>query len=131
MRHRPIRTMLLLLSPLALAACQGASFGVLGATVAEGASVAVFGRGIIDMGYSLASGQDCSIVRLEQKKTYCRPEEPPPVPPPYCTRSLGFVDCWLNPAALNSHPPSVADGPATLTAEQERHRTARWPGPLD
>jgi hypothetical protein len=123
--------LMLLLLPLALAACQGATYGVLGASVAEGASVAVFGRGIIDIAYSLASGRDCSLARLEQRKTYCRPEEAPPSPPPYCTRSLGVVDCWANPAALTTHPPAVADGPSTLTAEQERHRTARWPGPLD
>lgn len=95
---------------------------------AEVASVAVFGRGIGDIAISGVTGRDCSIVRLEQGHSYCKPPEPPPLAPPLCTRSLGVVDCWANPAALNGPPPrGVADGPSTLTPEQEQDRTARWP----
>ena len=39
-------------------------------------------------------------MRLDQGKSYCRPIEPPPEPPPYCTRSLGVADCWRDPASL-------------------------------
>ena len=58
-----------------------------------------------------------------------KPVEPPPAPPAFCTRSLGTVDCWSNPGALNSPPArGVADGPSTLTPAQEINRTSRWPG---
>jgi hypothetical protein len=95
---------------------------------ADAASVTVFGRGMGDLVISGVTGKDCSIVRLEQGKTYCKPTEPPPAAPPLCTRSLGLIDCWSNPMALNGPPPhGVADGPSTLTPEQEEDRTARWP----
>ena len=52
---------------------------------------------------------------------------PPPSPPPFCTHSLGTVDCWSNPAALNGPPArGVADGPQTLTPDQEANRKAWW-----
>lgn len=55
---------------------------------------------------------------------WTKPVEPPPAPPAFCTRSLGVVDCWANPEALNSPPPrGVADGPRTLTPAQEINRT--------
>ena len=94
---------------------------------AEIASVMVFGRGIGDLVFSAATGRDCSVVRLEQGRSYCRPVEPPPAPPPYCTRSLGGVDCWANPEALPARPPKLADAPAPTPA-QEAYRTRRWPG---
>jgi hypothetical protein len=121
----------LLLLVLALPGCAPwtqpyASFAGVGA--ANVASVAVFGRAIPDLVYSGVSGRDCSVVRLEQGKTYCKEAEPPPAAPPICTRSLGDVDCWSNPEALNDLPVrGVADGPSTLTPAQEADRTARWP----
>lgn len=90
-------------------------------------SVAIIGRSPLDAVYSTVTGKDCSIVRIEKGQSYCRPVEPPPAPPPYCTRSLGVVDCWKNPATLPDHPPQVASGPQALTPEQEEHRTRRWP----
>jgi len=99
--------------------------GVVGVTVG---SVAVIGRTPGDALYSLLTGRNCSVVRLDQGKTYCKPLEPPPEPPRYCTRSLGVVDCWQDPAALPDAAPEVADGPRTLTPAQEADRTRRWPG---
>lgn len=70
----------------------------------------------------------CSLVRVEQGKPFCGPHQPPPPPPQFCTRSLGTVDCWSNPEALNGPAPrGVADGPHTLTPAQEIDRTAPWP----
>jgi hypothetical protein len=114
----------LLLLVLAVAGCDAATEGV--AAVSIG-SVAVIGRTPIDAAVSLVTGKDCSAVRLEQGKTYCRPMEPKPETPPYCTRSLGVVDCWTDPAAMVDLPPQVADGPSALTPEQEANRTRRWP----
>jgi hypothetical protein len=88
-------------------------------------SIAVIHRTPIDALYSLVTGRDCSIVWLDEGKDYyCRPIEPAPSPPPYCTRSLGVTDCWANPAG---EPPQQADGPDRLTAAQEANRTRRWP----
>jgi hypothetical protein len=87
-------------------------------------SVAVIQRTPVDAVVSLATGRDCSAVRLDQGKSYCRPVEPPPPPVPYCTRSLGVADCWADPAG---HPPGLGDGPNTLTPAQEANRTRRWP----
>ena len=110
---------------LAQISCMAEPTGALvGANVA---SVIVFGRGVGDLFISAGSGQDCSIVRLDQGQSYCRPIDPPPEPPPYCTQSLGRIDCWLNPAALLNPPRQVADGPQALTAEQEARRTRAWP----
>ena len=70
----------------------------------------------------------CSLVRVEQGKPFCAAQEPPPSPPQFCTHSLGVVDCWSNPDALNGQPTrGVADGPRTLTPAQEIDRTAHWP----
>ena len=96
---------------------------------ADLASVVVFGRGIADIGVSAISGRDCSIVRLDRGLTYCAPVEPPPDPGPFCTRSLGTVDCWINPDALPMPQQPVADGPAPTLAQQQ-YRHARWPKSL-
>lgn len=124
---RPMRTLLLFLLLFSIPGC-AEPVGALAA--AEVASVVVFGRGIADIGVSAISGRDCSIVRLDRGLTYCAPIEPPPVPGPFCTRSLGVVDCWINPEALPTPQRSVADGPAPTPA-QEQYRHARWPKSLN
>lgn len=126
-----MRRVLLPLLVLALPGCAAWTqpyAAVAGVGAANAASVAVFGRAVPDLVYSGATGRDCSVVRLEEGKTYCKPVEPPPAPPTLCTHSLGVVDCWSNPEALNDAPVrGVADGPTTLTPEQEANRTATWP----
>jgi hypothetical protein len=114
---------LLLLAGCGVTPEQAATIGA-GVTVG---SVAVIQRSPADAVYSVISGKDCSIVRLEQGKSYCRPTEPLPEPPPYCTRSLGVADCWRDPASLPDHPPEISDGPRTLTPAQDANRTRRWP----
>lgn len=89
-------------------------------------SIAIIQRSPLDALYSTLAGKDCSIVRLEAGKSYCRPVEPIPETPPYCTRSLGVVDCWRDPAALPDQPPEVSAGPRTLTPEQEADRLRAW-----
>src|ERR1700759_5273772 len=71
-------------------------------------SVATIQRTPPDALYSLVTGRDCSMVRLDQGKTYCRPVEPPPEAPTFCTRSLATVDCWKDPGSLPGHPQEVA-----------------------
>jgi hypothetical protein len=92
-----------------------------------GCETAVLGRTFGDAAFSAATGKDCSLVYLEQGRRYCRALEPPPAHAPFCTRSIGTVDCWTNPEALTDRPREIADGPHTLTPEQEQNRTRRWP----
>ena len=113
---------------LVLAACGATPEQVLTGVGALGVgSIAVMQRSPLDAAYSIVSGKDCSVVRLDQGKSYCRPVEPPPEPPPYCTRSLGVANCWRDPATLPDHPTELGDGPRTLTPLQESDRTRRWP----
>ena len=117
-----------LVSLLFLSGC-GLSTNLL-ATVVVGAnvgSVATIQRTPTDAVYSLVTGRDCSLVRLDQGKSYCRPVEPPPEPPAFCTRSLGTVNCWQDANSLPGHPRGVADGPSGLTLEQEANRVRTWP----
>ena len=114
------RLLPLLLLPL-LAGCEPLGIGA-AATIG---SVAVIGRTPVDALVSVVAGQDCSVVRLDRGQSYCKPEEAPPAPPPFCTRSLGRIDCWAEPIPGRR---GVADGPATLTVAQDAHRTRRWPG---
>jgi hypothetical protein len=64
---------------------------------------------------------------MDQGKTYCRPTELLPEALPYCTRSLGVVDCWQDPVAVPNLGPDMAAGPRTLTPAQEKDRTRTWP----
>ncbi len=110
-----------------LSACD-AALEANGALVAANvAAIPVVHRDVFDVVWSTLTGRDCSIVRLDRGQSYCRPIEPPPAPPPYCTRSLGNVDCWRDPAAVSNLGPEVADGPRSLTPAQEYDRTRRWP----
>jgi hypothetical protein len=120
-RHFPILALLTSML-IALGGCAAAE----GLAAADVASVAVFGRDIVDIGVSAVSGRDCSIVRLDQGTTYCAPKEHLPGPLPYCSRSLADVQCWSNPERLNVAPRAIADQPA-LTPEQVRQTEARWP----
>jgi hypothetical protein len=124
---RILLLLLLLLGPLAGCAGWAEPTGALAG--ADMVSVMVFGHGFLDLGVSAVSGKDCSIVRLDRRQTYCAPAEGAEKPGPYCTRSLGTVDCWADPGLLPARQREVADGPGP-TAEQLRYREARWPKSL-
>lgn len=96
---------------------------------AEAGSVMVLGRGVEDVVVSAVSGRDCSVVRLEKGQTYCAARNPVPPPQPFCTRSLGTVDCWADPALLPERQTEVGDTPPP-TPDQLRYRAARWPKSL-
>ncbi len=130
--RRPAGLWPCLAAPFLLASCAGDTptpwaLPAEALVAAEVSSIAVLHRGMIDTLVSTVSGRDCSIVYLDRGQSYCKAQEPPPLPPPYCTRSLGVVDCWSNPEALVNLPPPVANGPTTLTPAQEANRTRRWP----
>jgi hypothetical protein len=128
---RPARAAACLLLAGTLGGCgvEIAGTPALGALAAlEVGSIVVLNRGVADTAVSLVTGRDCSVVRLAREESYCRPEEAAPAPPPFCTRSLGTVDCWRVPPPAYPPQRGLADGPATLTPAQEAHRTRRWPG---
>lgn len=129
--------MMTLFRHLAPAACLALLAGPLGGCVAaaalggaEAGSVAVFGRGIVDIGVSAATGRDCSVVHLDRRQDYCAPRERLPGPEPYCSRTLADVQCWSDPQDFVSVPRQIVDTPH-LTTEQERQVTARWPKTLN
>ncbi len=116
------------LLPLLLLAGCGEAAGV--AAGVEAASVPVLGRGVVDVGVSAITGKDCSVVRLDSGKSYCAPREHQPDAPPFCTQTLGSVQCWANPEAFGVLPHDIADAPA-LTSDQKRNLAARWPKSLN
>jgi hypothetical protein len=95
--------------------------------VASAAAIPVIHRTAVDAVVSVASGRDCSVVNLDIGEPYCRGREQPPEQPAFCTRSLGVPDCWADPGQLPGHPRELADGPRSLTPEQEEQRTRWWP----
>jgi hypothetical protein len=120
-----MRRLIILLSPLLLVGCGWSSNLVATTAIAANAgSIAAIHRTPFDAIYSAVTGRDCSVVRLDRGESYCRPTEPPPAPPEYCTHSLGVVNCWTQPP---SPEPGVADGRWALTASQEENRTRTWP----
>jgi hypothetical protein len=122
----PFRLMLLL--GLLLPGCEAALPAIEGMAAVNIGSVMVIGRTVPDAVVSAVSGRDCSAVRLDRGLSYCRPEEAPPAPVPYCTRSIGGVDCWRQPPLALPLQRGVAEGRATLSPAQEAHRVRRWPG---
>ena len=124
MRAPPLPLLAIL---LCLPGCEPALIAV---GAAEAASVTVLGRGVVDLGVSAITGRDCSIVRLDRGATYCAPRERLPGAPPFCTATLGTVQCWANPEAFATLPRQLADTPAP-TPEQVRDIGARWPKSLN
>jgi hypothetical protein len=71
------------------------------------------------------SGLDCSVTKGER---HCHPMVKAPEPQPFCTRSLGVPDCWVDPSKLPNNPRELADGPRALTPEQEANSKKWFPG---
>jgi len=60
-----------------------------------------------------AGNWDCSIVRWDRGQGFCR-YVTLLAPPAFCSRALGGVDCWADPAALPNRPRALADNPPPL-----------------
>ena len=120
------RPLLPLLAALLGSSCHPAAAPFVAIAAADAVTVAVFHRDSLDLAYSLATGKNCSIVRLDEGLSYCKPHDLPAAPPLFCTHSLGVVDCYDDPAGLPQHPRGVGDGPEQ-TAEQKAAGMARWP----
>jgi hypothetical protein len=103
-----------------LAGCEGVVVGM----AESGVSIATIQRTTPDLVVSAVTGRDCSVVRLDRKESYCKPPELPPRLP-YCTHSLGKVDCWADPTPPARLGSQVGDAPA-LTAQQQADREKSW-----
>lgn len=97
-RTRPALVALVLLP---LGGCGGEPL-VVPAALVGGASLVFTGKTPLDHAAGLATRQDCSSVRWERHGPWCVPHPPPPLPAPYCTRSLGAPDCWSTPPATGA-----------------------------
>lgn len=115
----------LLLLLVALGGCAPA----VGFVATDIASVAVFGRGLGDIGVSAITGRDCSVVRLDTGKTYCAPRDDTPPPQPFCTRTIGSVNCWADPYLVPQQQHELGYTPPP-SEDQLRYRSARWPKAL-
>jgi hypothetical protein len=89
----PRRFLLLMMLPLA--ACAGGD-AIGPAAVVTGGFLIATGKTPVDIVASAVTGRECSVVRLEHWQSWCAPT-PVVQPTPYCTRSLGSVDCWTSP----------------------------------
>ncbi|WP_431282942.1 hypothetical protein ACQW02_26635 [Humitalea sp. 24SJ18S-53] len=98
---------LLLLFPLA--GCGGDSIGPM--LFVNGGALMLIGRTVPDVVVSAVTRSDCSSAYVDAGQPYCRTDVPP-APTPFCTRSLGAVDCWTNgpPYAMPAQR-QVADSP--------------------
>ena len=106
-----MRVSLLPLTPLllALGGCESAVGPLAAVNVV---SLTTTGRAVPDLAVSAWTGKDCSVAHLDRGESrYCRPISPPPAPVPYCTRSLGSVDCWTSLPPGLPPPRPVADTP--------------------
>lgn len=94
---------------LPLAACGGDAIGPM--LFVTGGSIMLIGRTPADVVVSAITRSDCSAVYIDSGQPYCRTDVPP-APTPFCTRSLGSVDCWTV-APPPEVPPQrqVADSP--------------------
>ncbi len=111
-----------LLSAVLLAGCNvGPTLTVAGAVHAG--SLVATGKLPEDHLAGLLTGMDCSAVRYEQRRPWCIPQPGPAPQPPYCTRSLGAVDCWATP------PPGAARGVADPPAVAEGVTPRAWGSP--
>jgi hypothetical protein len=105
----PMRAPALLPLLALLSGCHAATVAAPPLLGLEVASVMLFQRTLVDIAYSAASGQDCSLVRLDRGLAYCRPPDPQETPALTCTRSLGVPDCWTNPEALTGNTRRIED----------------------
>jgi hypothetical protein len=74
------------------------------AAVVGATSLVLIGKTPVDVVASLATGRNCSAVNLERRDPYCLAHPGPPEPAPFCTRTIGQVDCWTTP------PPGTGRG---------------------
>ncbi|GAN53230.1 hypothetical protein [Tanticharoenia sakaeratensis] len=74
---------------------------------------------------SEVTGRDCNTAYLYDGDSFCAPPKGPPPPQPYCTQGFEGVDCWARPDLMPGVARQVAEGPTSLTPDQNRARTGQ------
>ena len=104
MRLLPMRSLIVAVFGLLLASCEFYSlvprpliktvgnFSIISTGVLMGTD-----KTLSDHWVSYNTGKDCSTVRVEQGRTYCREDEPNPIPVVHCYQTLGDVTCYSQP----------------------------------
>lgn len=109
-RRRPVALAAPVVALALLAGCEGGAVGPFAA--ANVVSLTATGRDVPGLVVSAVTGRDCSVAHLDRgEPSYCRRDPAPPRAAPYCTRSLGAVDCWTSPPPGMPPPRPVADTP--------------------
>ncbi len=92
--YRLIRTPLLLLTSLAMAACADpASLAMSGASVVTAVDS---GKTVSDHAMSFLTGDDCSFLNSLRGGAWCQPilADPPPPPNQVCYKSIAAMTCY-------------------------------------
>jgi len=80
----------------------------------EGASAVGTGKTFSDHLVSYASGKDCSTVRSNSGRTYCRENEPNPTAKVWCYRTLGKPVCYNRPDPFSGNQRKIGDNDHNL-----------------
>jgi len=65
--------------------------------VGSAATLVTTDKTITDHAISIASGKDCSSVRVERGQSFCKEDEVNPEPNVHCFQTLGGIDCYRDP----------------------------------
>jgi len=80
---------------------------------------------LMDHLVSHRTNKDCSTVRVEQGRTYCREDEPNPMPNVHCYQTLGDVMCYSTPDPTRQ--PADVLGGQNQTQQQQQQAQQQTP----
>jgi hypothetical protein len=106
-RRRPLRGLVVAALASVLAGCDP-SLMMSGASVV---SLVATDKTLSDHAVSLATGRNCSTVRMSRGESFCAPE-PHAMAAEHCYRTLGGISCYTRPDPQASDGAFVADVPA-------------------
>jgi hypothetical protein len=89
-----VRLFLTISAILALGACAALAPPI---AAVEGTTAVVTGKPLSDYVVSVASGKNCSTVRVNAGLTYCEEDEVNAAPKVWCYRTIGRVSCYDRP----------------------------------
>jgi len=84
------------------------------AAAVEGVSAVSTGKTFSDHFVSLASGKNCSTVRSNTGRTYCKENERNPTPKVWCYRTIGKPVCYDRPDPYQGNQRKMGDNDHNL-----------------
>ncbi len=94
---------------------------------AEGVSTVLTKKTVTDHIVSLASGKNCSTVRVDRGQSYCVEDEINPPPKVYCYRTLGSVSCYNEPDPYKGGQKAIGRDEGALVKKQVMPRASQKP----